>query len=649
MLEGPFNSDQMSNHLYSQELLPLNQPYNTSPWNYSGNENMSVLPADVIDWVLVEILEETTGGSSPFFLVNKRKAGLLLNNGKITDINGLSLLMIESMLPEFYIRVLHRNHLPLTSSTFLTNNSGVYSYDFTTSPDKALDGLNTMNEVNTDVWAMKAADGNANFQIDNIDKIEIWLPQHTNNGYLAADYNMDGKVDLSDITNIWTANTGSGTNDYRSSQILKVCSENGRYFCKGDEAVFLTGSHTWDNFQDIGNTFNYEDYIDWLVSLNHNFIRLWVWETPKGTNWAKDIDHDISPDAYKKIGDNYDVNQLNEGFFERMVNRIQLAADNDIYISIMLFQGFSAEHDPIAWAYHPLKGGNNVNGISAEPLDVHSNLNMDALQAQQLFVRRVIDLVNSNGFDNVLYEIGNEIEYSEASDIWHNDMIDYIHDYELSTYGVNRPVGKTYQYENGSNEQLFNSPADWISPNPVGGFDCRDGDAPIANGDKVIISDTDHLFYQYYTSNGHPEDMVWKSFSGGINVCHMDNWGGGSNLPGRLHGWPISTSYTVIRNNMGYARLLAETLDLVAMIPQPEISTTGFCIASELEYVVYLSETVSEATLDLSASNGSFSVQWLNCADGNFTSGSDITASNNITLISPFSEHSVLILRKILK
>lgn len=252
-----------------------------------------------------------------------------------------------------------------------------------------------------------------------------------------------------------------------------------------------------------------------------------------------------------------------------------------------------------------------------------------------------------NGFDNVLYEIGNEIEYSVESNQWHDDMIDYIHDFELQTYGVNRPVGKTYQFETGSNDYLFNSPADWISPNSVGGFDCRDGDAPISNGDKVIINDTDHSYYAYYSQQGFPVDLVWKCFTGGINVCHMDIWGGGNNLPGRLHGWPSYGSFNLVRFNMGYARQLAERIDLVSMIPQPTLSSTGFCIASTDIYVVYLPELINDATVDLSGSIGQFSVEWIDAYSGNITVGADITAGSSQSFSSPYGDYSILVLQKI--
>lgn len=60
---------------------------------------------------------------------------------------------------------------------------------------------------------------------------------------------------------------------------LRQSRDNPRYFVDaGNRIVYLTGSHSWENFQDITQTFAYPAYLDRLASLHHNFIRLWVTE-----------------------------------------------------------------------------------------------------------------------------------------------------------------------------------------------------------------------------------------------------------------------------------------------------------------------------------------------------------------------------------
>ena len=63
---------------------------------------------------------------------------------------------------------------------------------------------------------------------------------------------------------------------------LRVHQKNPRYFDDGTgRAIYLTGSHTWYNFQDGGATnpppvLDYDRYLEWMVCRNHNFFRLWV-------------------------------------------------------------------------------------------------------------------------------------------------------------------------------------------------------------------------------------------------------------------------------------------------------------------------------------------------------------------------------------
>lgn len=648
-LEGPFIDGKMIDNLRKQELIPQAQPFNVSPWNYDGSESWVNLPStNVVDWLLIDLVAPGSVSDNPTYDIMDRQAALVRHDGQVISTEGNEILNFQADYGEnIHIQVHHRNHLSVTShDPIIEIGPGVYEYDFSLAPNESVDGMNAQKQVEYGVWGAMAGDGDASNQINNRDKNDVWFSEHDQTGYLMADYNLDGTVNQTDLIDKWSENAGYGF--HRRLGLLEVCAENPRYFCSGGKPVFLTGSHCWDNLQDVGDVaFNYDDYLNWMDDLGHNFIRIWAWETPHGTDWAKDPDMSISPVPYVMVGNQFDVSQLNPEYFERLRQRLQAADEKGIYVSVMFFQGFSAEHTPVAWQFHPFKAGNNINGIAAGQFEVHTNIYPEVVEAQRLYVRAIIDMVNYYEFTNVIYEIGNEIPHSPDSDIWHYDIIDYIHEYETEKYGVSRPVGMVFQYSNGDNETLFNSPADWISPGPEDGFDCQEsGDAPISTGDKVIISDTDHFYYLKYHNNGNPHDMVWKSFTGGIQVIHMDNWGGGSNQAGRLHGGTGTTTYNVIRNNMGYARELAEEIDLINTLPQPQLSSTGYCLASENNIVVYLPEGVSNASVNLADHSGQFAVRWLNTDNGLWQTANFVSGGSTVNFNSPFSEYSVLVLSK---
>src|SRR4030095_9916752 len=209
----------------------------------------------------------------------------------------------------------------------------------------------------------------------------------------------------------------------------------------------------------------------------------------------------------------YDVNQLNQAFFDRMRSRIIAARDRGIYVSIMFCQGWSIEWkqtDYNKWPDHYFNRNNNINGVNGDPnndgngREVHMLSIPQITALQDAYVRKVVDTVND--LDNVLYEISNESHYQSVD--WQYHMINLVHTYEAGK--PNRhPVGMTGlvfadpKYGGSiSNAPLYSSPADWVSPwdgNDVEGYVTH---PPASSGAKVIIPDTDHLW-----GNGGSRDL----------------------------------------------------------------------------------------------------------------------------------------------
>ena len=277
--------------------------------------------------------------------------------------------------------------------------------------------------------------------------------------------------------------------------------------------MYLTGSHTWLNLQDGVLTdppppFGYTAFLDFVQSQNHNFFRLWRWEQAK---WAVEwyAPYYFSPQPYQRPGPGlaldgkpkFDLTQFNQAYFDRMRQRVIEAGNRGIYVSVMLFDGWSvsfpkgsvAGSNP--WLGHPFNRENNINGINGDTNndnsggETHQLVNAQVLARQEAYVRKVIDTVND--LDNVLYEISNESD--GGSQDWQYHMISLIKSYE-ATKPKQHPVGMTAEWPNSDNNRLYQSAADWISPtgipNNVAGSLY---DPPPADGRKVILNDTDHL------------------------------------------------------------------------------------------------------------------------------------------------------------
>jgi hypothetical protein len=209
LLEGPFSAGLMSTDLNSKGQLPLSQPYNISPWNYTGDETVTFIPdPGIVDWVLVE-LRETSGDASTATssTVVDQRAGFLLTDGKITDLDGINPLQFNAVITQnLFVVVWHRNHLGIMSSIALSEDAGVYSYNFSLGESQVYGGAAGYKEISVGVWGMVGADADANGIIDISDKTVNWMNEVGLSGYYSADFNLDVNTDNKDKNEIWLNN-----------------------------------------------------------------------------------------------------------------------------------------------------------------------------------------------------------------------------------------------------------------------------------------------------------------------------------------------------------------------------------------------------------------------------------------------------------
>ena len=204
-LQGPYaGSGSMNTSLQSNNLIPLSQPYNVSPWNYNGHESVTSIPSGVVDWMLLELRSDIN-------TIVQTRAVFLMSDGSIHDIDGSDHVNFTGITPgNYYIVVKHRNHLAVMSSDAVELDD-ITSYDFTTGSDKYYGTTNGAKQLETDVWGMIAGNGNGNNSISVSDYNAV-----ANNlfhiGYEASDHNLNGSVSVSDYNFV-------STNLFRVSQV----------------------------------------------------------------------------------------------------------------------------------------------------------------------------------------------------------------------------------------------------------------------------------------------------------------------------------------------------------------------------------------------------------------------------------------------
>jgi len=213
-LEGPFLLSEMGNDLNAGGNIPLAQPYNTAPWNYTGTESVSSIPsADIVDWIFIE-LRETAGGASSATAATMiaQQAAFILKDGSIVDLDGVSAVQnAASVAQNLFVVVYHRNHLGVMSANPLTLAGGIYTYDFSNASGQVYGGVLGHKEVGTGIWGMVGGDGDADGQIGNPDKNDVWAVQAGFAGYYAGDFNMDVQVNNLDKNDVWAPNGGIGS------------------------------------------------------------------------------------------------------------------------------------------------------------------------------------------------------------------------------------------------------------------------------------------------------------------------------------------------------------------------------------------------------------------------------------------------------
>ncbi|MCD4735514.1 MAG: hypothetical protein K8R53_05690, partial [Bacteroidales bacterium] len=213
-LEGPFFTNDMTPWINWSGNLPLSQPYDTIPWYYYGDEDVSAIPNNqIVDWILVE-LRKSTGPAETATMdsVIVRKVGFLLRDGVITDIDGVSNLQFNvTITSNLYVVIRHRNHISIMSANALVLNSGIYSYDFSFDASQVLGSSLSYKELAPGIWGEIAGDGNGDGQVNQADKIDVWSQEAGLSGFYAGDFDMNSQVDNTDKVEMWIPNGGTGS------------------------------------------------------------------------------------------------------------------------------------------------------------------------------------------------------------------------------------------------------------------------------------------------------------------------------------------------------------------------------------------------------------------------------------------------------
>lgn len=471
---------------------------------------------------------------------------------------------------------------------------------------------------------------------------------------------------------------------------LVVSAANPRYFAIGSgsaadrKAVYLTGSHIWNNFHDgmgpgsdcaeTPEQLDFRAYLTFLKDRGHNFIRLWRWEQFRSQAAGGSFHLCMTPQPWPRVGPGtakdgrpkFDLSTFDRAYFDRLRARVVAAGNEGVYVAAMFFDGWALHLSPPPDNVegHPFHAANNVNGIGIASIVDYQVLPLDprVRAIQEAYIRQVVDTVHD--LPNVLYEVANEssgggsvdedfakvIGLSDApewgdSTEWQYWVINLVKQYGQERGYDTHPIGMTMQFpvadQTKVNDPLFNSPADWISP----GFD--DGaapfppgrwftDPPASDGRKVVIADTDH-----FAPGSGDALWAWKSFLRGHHPILMD-FGliGGVNPPDPSSGEPSYESFEAARYAMGDTLRYAQRMNLIDMAPRGDLSSTGYALSNPGEEYLVLQpgDTADPFTVTLDA--GTYTAEW-HSVNSRETAGAGkvtVESEGSTSFTAPFAE-----------
>lgn len=450
---------------------------------------------------------------------------------------------------------------------------------------------------------------------------------------------------------------------------LKALGTNPHYFADGSgKAIYLTGSQTWNTLQDWGTNnsvqrTDFTAFVKMLVAHNHNFTLLWTTELPKfhgmPTRAESSPDFAVTPFPWQRTGPGtasdgklkFDLTKFNQAFFERLRDRVRQLNRAGIYAGVYLFTGEFVNVFRSPTDGYPFTGTNNVNGIDdGGGIASVTMMAPNAITAfQDAYVKKAIDTLND--LPNVLWIVSEE---APAKSIWwNNHLIALIHSYERGK-PVQHPVGYAVRHDN-DDASIINSDADWIAP-----FARISSTATCGSGQprcKVNVNDSDHSYFGMWNESPRVNrNFFWINFTQGSQTLFMDPYTvyyprERRNLPKP----PITNGigsgpdprWENVRYTMGYIRSYAERMNLAAMTPHGELSSTGHVLATdspaEPELLVY-APAGGRFSVNLSRFRARVAVEWMNPSTGTKIRRSAVRGGGTRSFVPPFAGDAVLYL-----
>ena len=460
-----------------------------------------------------------------------------------------------------------------------------------------------------------------------------------------------------------------------SADRIQPYTQNNYYWQYKGQPVLLLGGSKEDNlFQEP----KLQSHLSEISNMGVNYIRNTMSDRP---------DNEYEVRAFKQLESGlYDLNQWNSEYWTRFHNLLQWSKERNIIVQIEVWDRFDF-WDPMGWDTHPFNPAMNINYTTGEsglatsyPAHPGNDLqpffhtvpdmdnNLVVLNFQQKFVDKMLSY--SLPYGNVLYTMNNEtstdpkwgeywIAHIQAKavaagvDVYTTDMFDEGPNLaEIPEYlGVfNNPDIHTFIDISQNNSLKNSAEKHWANilfvreriaetPRPI-------------NNTKIYGSDEWPL-----TSYTQRVNLRWGDLAG-TNSFWMNLLGGCASS--RFHrGWAGLNIRPAAQVNFQAAHKLESVIKLWEIEPRNDLLTDRgtFVVETPVDntviygeaylaakpgekYALYFTKGGSVGLKLDSYSETTFSLKWLNLADGNWDSDRETTISggNTVTISAPTTD-----------
>lgn len=193
-LEGPYSGGQMQGQINS--ILPLLSLYPDDP------VLLDHMPETAVDWGLIELRQAP---DSPSLYC---QSILFHTDGSIRSAGKPYLILPQLPPGNYHLALRHRNHIDQVSNLPLSFVSVGSPNQYELITAASFWGNYGLALVDPDTYALASGDADQDNIITSQDRNDHWRLQAGKQGYLSADFNLDGNVFPDDLNLFWRQNLG---------------------------------------------------------------------------------------------------------------------------------------------------------------------------------------------------------------------------------------------------------------------------------------------------------------------------------------------------------------------------------------------------------------------------------------------------------